>query len=241
MRSGSGGWKRGRGERSTRPKGQRSAAQETSTAGAEIPVHTASRGSFMDGCTALEDHMTKRSRKRNVPTATLAAGERGTPPRMTRRTWLGIAAGGAVLSLGASRWWLGRFPWAADPNATKILVYASPTCDCCRAWMRHLRSSGFNVTKELMSDVTPMKVQLGVPEDLWSCHTAVVEGYAVEGHVPADLIQKMLLERRALAGLAAPGMPNGSPGMEGPTRDRYEVIAFTRTGATEVYAVRGLV
>jgi hypothetical protein len=164
-----------------------------------------------------------------------------TAPRISRRQWLGIAAGGAVLTLGASRWWLGRVPWASDPNATRIVVYASPTCDCCRAWMRHLKSSGFAVTKQLMNDVTSKKQQLGVPEDLWSCHTALVEGYAVEGHVPADLIQQMLSERRAIAGLAAPGMPNGSPGMEGPTRDRYEVIAFTRTGATEVYAVRGLV
>ena len=224
-----------------RRKGQRSAEQESSNTGAEIPVHTASRGSFMDGCTALEDHMTKGARKRNVPVATLTAGESETSKRMTRRRWLGIAVGGAVLSLGAARWWLGRMPWAADPDATKILVYASPTCDCCRAWIRHLKNSGFAVTKELMADVTPMKQQLGVPEDLWSCHTAVVEGYAVEGHVPADLIQQMLTERRAVAGLAAPGMPNGSPGMEGPTRDRYEVIAFTRTGRTEVYAVRGLI
>ncbi len=107
--------------------------------------------------------------------------------------------------------------------------------------MRHLNSSGFHVTRELMNDVTPMKQQLGVPEDLWSCHTATVEGYAVEGHVPADLIQRMLLEKRAIAGLAAPGMPNGSPGMEGPTHDRYEVIAFSRSGATEVYATRGWV
>ncbi len=185
--------------------------------------------------------MSKGSHKRKVPTDGTVAGGRLATTRMTRRTWLGIAAGGGVLALGAWRWRLGRMPWAADPHATKIVVYASPTCDCCRAWMRHLKSSGFNVTKQLMNDVTPMKQQLGVPEDLWSCHTALVEGYAVEGHVPADLIQKMLLERRALAGLAAPGMPNGSPGMEGPTRDRYEVIAFTRTGATEVYAVRGLV
>jgi hypothetical protein len=160
---------------------------------------------------------------------------------MTRRAWIGLAAGGAVLFLVAARWRLGRMPWAPDPSATKILVYASPTCDCCKAWMRHLKSSGFHVTRELMNDVTPMKQQLGVPEDLWSCHTAVVEGYAVEGHVPADLIQQMLREKRAIAGLAAPGMPNGSPGMEGPTHDRYEVIAFSRSGATEVYAIRGLV
>ncbi len=143
--------------------------------------------------------------------------------------------------LGATRWTLGRMPWTADPNATRIVVYASPTCDCCRAWVRHLTSNGFAVTKELMNDVTPMKQRHGVPEDLWSCHTALVEGYAVEGHVPADLIQQMLRERRAIAGLAAPGMPNGSPGMEGPTRERYEVIAFSRSGATEVYAIRGLI
>jgi len=190
---------------------------------------------------ALEVQMSKRSRKRKDRVDGTVTGERVTATRLTRRAWLGVAAAGGVLALGASRWWLGRMPWAADPNATKILVYASPTCDCCRAWMRHLKGNGFSVTKRLMSDVTPMKQKLGVPEDLWSCHTAVVEGYAIEGHVPADLIQKMLLERRAIAGLAAPGMPNGSPGMEGPTRDRYEVIAFTRTGATEVYAVRGLV
>jgi hypothetical protein len=195
----------------------------------------------MNGRTALEAQMTNRARRRDVPAAAAAVGMKDTSPRISRRQWLGIAAGGVVLTLGASRWWLGRMPWAADPNATKILVYASPTCDCCRAWTRHLKSSGFAVTKELMNDVTPMKQRYGVPEELWSCHTAVVDGYAVEGHVPADLIQRMLSERRAIAGLAAPGMPNGSPGMEGSIRDRYEVIAFTRTGGTEVYAVRGLV
>lgn len=185
--------------------------------------------------------MSKRSRSREGQLPASGGTEKTKVRRLTRRAWLGIAVGGVMVSLGASRWWLGRMPWAADPNATRILVYASPTCDCCRAWVRHLRNSGFHVTKEMMSDVTPMKQTLGVPEHLWSCHTAVVEGYAVEGHVPADLIRRMLVERRALAGLAAPGMPNGAPGMEGATSDRYEVIAFTRTGATEVYAVRGLV
>ena len=195
----------------------------------------------MDGQAALGVQMTKRARRRDVPAAAVTVGMKDTSPRISRRQWLGSAAGGVVLTLGASRWWLGRMPWAADPNATRIVVYASPTCDCCRAWVRHLKSSGFAVTKELMNDVTPMKQQLGVPEDLWSCHTALVEGYAVEGHVPADLIRQMLRERRAIAGLAAPGMPNGSPGMEGPTRDRYEVIAFSRSGVTEVYAIRGLI
>ena len=184
--------------------------------------------------------MAKRSRNRHRSMQeTLEA--KGRSPRMTRRAWIVLAAGSAATYVGAYRWWVGRMPWTPDPNATKILVYASPTCDCCRAWMRHLKSNGFNVTRKLMDDVTPMKQQLGVPEDLWSCHTAEVEGYAIEGHVPADLIQQLLQEKRAIAGLAAPGMPNGSPGMEGPTHDRYEVIAFSRSGATEVYATRGLI
>ena len=185
--------------------------------------------------------MSSHSNKRHSPSRTESPVTKGPTPRITRRAWLGFAGGGALFALGAARWSRGRWPWVSDPNATPILVYASPTCDCCRSWMHHLGDSGFNVTKELMADVTPVKQRYGVPEDLWSCHTAVVDGYAVEGHVPADLIQKMLLERRAIAGLAAPGMPNGAPGMEGATRDRYEVIAFTRTGVTEVYAVRGLV
>lgn len=195
----------------------------------------------MDSRSALEAQMTKRARRRDIPAAAATVGVNDMSPRISRRQWLGIAAGGTVLMLGATRWTLGRMPWTADPNATRIVVYASPTCDCCRAWVRHLTSNGFAVTKELMNDVTPMKQRHGVPEDLWSCHTALVEGYAVEGHVPADLIQQMLRERRAIAGLAAPGMPNGSPGMEGPTRERYEVIAFSRSGATEVYAIRGLI
>jgi len=124
-------------------------------------------------------------------------------------------------------------------NATPILVYASPSCGCCDKWMKHLEANGFLVSKEPVSDVTPIKQKYGVPQHLWSCHTAIVEGYVIEGHVPADVIRKMLAERPAFAGLAVPGMPNGSPGMEGATKDRYEVISFARsTGETKVYAVR---
>jgi hypothetical protein len=83
---------------------------------------------------------------------------------------------------------------------------------------------------EKVSDVTPIKRKLGVPESLWSCHTAMVAGYAVEGHVPADLVQRVLAERPAVAGLAAPGMPNGSPGMEGASKESYEIVAFTAAG-----------
>jgi hypothetical protein len=123
-------------------------------------------------------------------------------------------------------------------NATPILVYASPSCGCCGKWMKHLEANGFLVSKELVSDVTPIKQKFSVPQDLRSCHTAIVDGYVIEGHVPADVIRKMLDDRPAFAGLAVPGMPNGAPGMEGATKDRYDVISFTRTGETKVYAVR---
>lgn len=157
---------------------------------------------------------------------------------MTRRAWLGFAAGGAVVALGAERWWRWNNPRIVDPNATPILVYASPRCSCCHAWMAHLEQHGFQVTRELVSDVTPLKRRYGVPERLWSCHTAVVDGFTIEGHVPADLIQKLLADRPAITGLSVPGMPNGAPGMDGPTKDRYDVISFARTGETEVYATR---
>jgi hypothetical protein len=158
---------------------------------------------------------------------------------MSRRAWLGFAAGGAALALGGERWWRWNNPRVIDATKTPILVYASPSCACCHKWIGHLGDNGFDVTKELVADVTPLKKRYGVPEHLWSCHTAVVDGYAIEGHVPADLIQRMLSERPNIAGLAAPGMPNGAPGMEGPTKDRYEVVAFTRSGETSVYAMRG--
>ncbi len=104
--------------------------------------------------------------------------------------------------------------------------------------MDHLKASGFRVSTELVSDVTPLKQKYGVPQSLWSCHTAIVDGYAVEGHVPADVIHKVLAARPAFAGLAVAGMPNGSPGMEGATKDSYDVMSFSRTGETGVYAAR---
>jgi hypothetical protein len=117
-------------------------------------------------------------------------------------------------------------------------VYASPDCRCCQAWIKHLAANGFLPAAQFVDDVSPIKRKRGVPEKLWSCHTALVGDYTVEGHVPADLIHKMLDKRLPIAGLAAPGMPNGAPGMEGPTKDRYEVISFTHAGRTEVFAAR---
>ncbi len=183
--------------------------------------------------------MSKHGRRADhgaVPDGT--ASRNGPQSRLTRRAWIGVAVGGAVVALGGERWWRWANPGTVDANATPIQVFASPSCKCCHAWMDHLEANGFHVSKELVSDVTPLKRKYGVPQPLWSCHTAIVDGYAVEGHVPADVIRKVLTDRPAFAGLAVPGMPNGAPGMEGATKDRYDVIAFSRTGETEVYAAR---
>ena len=129
---------------------------------------------------------------------------------------------------------------ATGAAKTKMTVYKSPTCGCCKAWVEHARGAGFDVTAIDVQDVAPTKRKLGVPADLGSCHTGLVEGYAIEGHVPADLIQKLLREKPAgIRGLAVPGMPAGSPGMEVPgMKDAYDVIAFTAKGGRRVYAKR---
>ena len=106
--------------------------------------------------------------------------------------------------------------------------------------MGHLRARGYPVKVEDVRDVTPIKRRHGVPERLESCHTALVEGYVVEGHVPADLIDRLLSERPRATGLAVPGMPAGSPGMESPGQapERYQVLLFDRSGKTTVFASR---
>lgn len=120
----------------------------------------------------------------------------------------------------------------------KVVVYRTKACGCCGKWVSHLRAAGFRVAVRNKSDLTPIKRRYGIEPPLMSCHTAAVDGYAVEGHVPADVIQRVLRERPPVTGVAVPGMPGGAPGMEGPTRDRYDVLAFDRNGGTRVYASR---
>ena len=123
---------------------------------------------------------------------------------------------------------------AARPHVT---VFKDPNCGCCKSWVEHLRKHGFDVAVRDTSDVSGAKRTGRVPEQLHSCHTAFVEGYVIEGHVPAADIQRLLREKAKVAGLAVPGMPVGSPGMEaGGRADKFEVIAFNRDGATRVYA-----
>jgi hypothetical protein len=104
----------------------------------------------------------------------------------------------------------------------------------------HLQRNGFSVKDEAVTDMRPIKAKYGVPAELSSCHTAVVDGYVVEGHVPADLVTKLLRERPKVTGIAVPGMPVGSPGMEVPgrTADRYQIFTFDRNGKSGVFATR---
>jgi hypothetical protein len=120
-------------------------------------------------------------------------------------------------------------------DAPTITVYKTPTCGCCASWVEHLREHGFEVEAHDLANLDQVKRRHGITRALESCHTAEVAGYVVEGHVPADLIERMLRERPEIAGLAVPGMPMGSPGMEGSYRERYNVLAFDRAGKTEVY------
>ena len=131
----------------------------------------------------------------------------------------------------------------ADRVAATVLppmtVYKSASCGCCKKWVDHVRAAGFTVSVRDTEDIDQVKRSMGVPAALQSCHTAVVGGYLVEGHVPADLVRKLLKEkRRDVRGLAVPGMPQGSPGMETGEKDAYEVIGFDRHGKTRVYAKR---
>jgi len=124
------------------------------------------------------------------------------------------------------------------PKPVPVTVYKSPTCGCCGKWVEHMRANGFDVTVNDMPDVAPIKDKQGVPASLRSCHTALIGGYAIEGHVPADLIKKLLKDKPNAAGLAVPGMPMGSPGMEGATKDTYNIVLFDKAGKASVYATR---
>ncbi|MCU7933424.1 MAG: DUF411 domain-containing protein [Candidatus Thiodiazotropha sp. (ex Dulcina madagascariensis)] len=121
-------------------------------------------------------------------------------------------------------------------EAADIVVYKSPTCGCCKAWVTHLRDNGFSVEVHDKNNMQPIKQAMGVPDRLQSCHTAQIEGYVIEGHVPADDIIRLLKEKPAVTGITAPGMPMGSPGMEGPRKDDYDVLTFKKNGKTRVFA-----
>ena len=177
---------------------------------------------------------------------------------MNNRVWIGglLVAGLSLIGAGAAFYYAGSSaqpvqepvasPQAAlpaaelptpNPNLPVVHVWKSPTCGCCTGWVDHMRKAGFQVEVEDVADITPIKTAQGVAAEHQSCHTSVVDGYTIEGHVPAEDIVRLLAERPKVTGLAAPGMPVGSPGMEvGSRKDPYEVLLVTRDGRTTVFA-----
>lgn len=163
---------------------------------------------------------------------------------MRLRTPLLVVATVALASVAAisSRESRAEVVVPAVPDAAPVAmhVYKSPTCGCCKSWVEHMKQAGFAVTVTDLSETALQqeKTRRGVTSALASCHTAVVGEYVVEGHVPVEDIQRLLREKPAITGIAAPGMPRGSPGMEVPggVKDAYNVIAFTKSGKSSVFA-----
>ncbi len=152
---------------------------------------------------------------------------------MSRLLMLSVLLFGAAPLLAASPWDL---PRQGHEGSRAITVYRSPSCGCCKGWIEHLQRHGFEVTDVLQDDVSPIKQQHGVTQELASCHTAVIDGYVIEGHVPADDIKRLVAEKPKLVGLSVPGMPVGTPGMEmGPRKDPFAVVGFDREGNVEPY------
>ena len=153
-----------------------------------------------------------------------------------RRGFLRI---GVFAALGVS----GAQALFAQQPLPAMTVYKSASCGCCKLWVSHARAAGFTVREVNTEDLSGVKREMGIPNRLASCHTVVVGSYVVEGHVPAEDVKKLLRDRPAgVRGLAVPGMPIGSPGMEqGPVSgyERYDVLAFTAAGATSVFATHG--
>ena len=148
---------------------------------------------------------------------------------MSSKLVLGSLVAVAVLAVSA-------FLVVSPGASQKVTVYKSPTCGCCAKWVDYLKGAGYSVEVEDHRDMTPIKMQHGVKREYSSCHTAVVDGYVLEGHVPVEYIAKLLEEKpQGVKGIAVPGMPIGSPGMEGPNPQTYDVVAFDENGKTKVY------
>lgn len=147
---------------------------------------------------------------------------------MRRTTLLTIIAGISVLSAFEA-------PSHRAVAPPSITVYHSPTCGCCKKWISYLQANGFVVKSVEQEDLSDLKAESGVTAALRSCHTAIIQGYVIEGHVPAADIQRLLREKPKVLGLAAPGMPAASPGMD-TGKDPYDVLAFDSKGATTLWA-----
>jgi hypothetical protein len=123
-------------------------------------------------------------------------------------------------------------------NANPVVtVYKTSTCGCCKNWVKHMEDHGFKIRAVDLKDLSFVKQQYGITGNLASCHTAIVDGYVIEGHVPASDVQRLLSEKPDVVGISAPGMPVGSPGMEMGNRvDRYAVVSFDKNGDLEIFS-----
>jgi hypothetical protein len=146
---------------------------------------------------------------------------------MNRRTLLSLAAAAAAASL----------PAFARASLPQVEVYKNPDCGCCGAWVEHLKAAGFSVKVHETPDTSAIRKRHGIPDAFGSCHTGVVAGYALEGHVPADDVKRLLAGKPVAAGLSVPGMPVGSPGMEaGSRKDPFQVLLLDKAGRSSVFA-----
>ena len=124
----------------------------------------------------------------------------------------------------------------SQQSSPLVTVFKTPTCGCCSKWVEHLKANGFTVKVQEVNDTSAYEKQYRVPRSMVSCHTAVVNGYTIEGHVPAAEIKRLLNERPKAIGLAVPGMPVGSPGMEAARSEAYSVFVFDESGRASFYA-----
>lgn len=158
----------------------------------------------------------------------LVDGKRSGRRRLLRLVGSGVAAGCVVLA--------GHPLVAGSANLPPVTIYKDPDCGCCGIWTDYLRAHEFKVRVITTGDLDRVKRKARVPDDLQTCHTAFIDTYVVEGHVPVPAIMKLLEERPVVLGIAVPGMPAGSPGMPGVTPEPYQVIAFAADGSQSVYA-----
>ncbi len=161
--------------------------------------------------------------------------------KLTRQQVLGVFIAGAALvgmstatylSAGSS-----KTADAFDSSGIEMVVYRSPTCGCCEGWADRMEAEGFQASHQVVEDIATVKQQYGIPDRLLSCHTTMADGYIIEGHVPTEAVQRLLIEKPDIAGIAVPGMPLGTPGMEANgIQESYTVFAFDGQGQTNVFA-----
>jgi len=140
-----------------------------------------------------------------------------------------IASFALVFTVAAAR-------QTAKPAAQPITIWRTATCGCCSKWIDHLKAAGFTPTVHVVESMDTAAPRKRVPESVRTCHTATLEGYVVEGHVPADVIRRLVKEKPRVEGIGVPGMPAGSPGMESPAPQTYQVLSFDAAGKTSVFA-----